>query len=485
MKVHTKYDAIIIGSGIGGLVCSCYLAKKGIKILAVEKHIQPGGYCTSFERRKYIFDAAVHSLRGINEQKQLGIIFKDLNLRKAIPLKRITPSDIIIYGNKKLYISNNLKDTIESFKHAFPTQRREIESFFSFLCITDFVKLYKLTYKNTFYEVLNSFFSEEEIKECFNILLGNLGLGAKYISALSAVVFLEELFTDGGYYPENGLRTFPNALVQKIHDYGSNILFANEVKRIVIKNNAVAGIILKDGSFIASTIIVSNIDAHRTYFTLIGKQFLNRNYINHISNLIVSPSAVTIYLGLAKKLKNLHKCCTLWYFPSKNSTNCYSESFYGNTDAIGKYVIFGLSSSSMNHNLANNKNAVSLTSIAPWKSPKFWQTKKEMFAKKIINMASKILAISNTDIEVKEIATPLTFYKYTHNYNGALYGWASLPEQINKGTMPQKSRIRGLYLCGHWATRGWGQGGISMVANSGRTTADMIFKSYFTTRKYI
>ena len=45
-KIDSKYDVIIIGAGIGGLVCGCYLAKAGMKVLIVEKNAKPGGYCT-------------------------------------------------------------------------------------------------------------------------------------------------------------------------------------------------------------------------------------------------------------------------------------------------------------------------------------------------------------------------------------------------------------------------------------------------------
>ncbi len=58
------YDAAIIGAGLGGLVCGCYLAKAGMKVLIVEKHFKPGGYCTTFKRKDFTFDAAAHSFGG-------------------------------------------------------------------------------------------------------------------------------------------------------------------------------------------------------------------------------------------------------------------------------------------------------------------------------------------------------------------------------------------------------------------------------------
>src|SRR4030042_1912235 len=71
-----KYDVVIIGAGIGGLVCGCYLAKAGLKVLIVEQHYKPGGYCTSFKRKGYTFDVGVHYLGSCREKD--GVIYNIL-----------------------------------------------------------------------------------------------------------------------------------------------------------------------------------------------------------------------------------------------------------------------------------------------------------------------------------------------------------------------------------------------------------------------
>ncbi len=84
-----KYDVVIIGAGIGGLVCGCYLAKAGLKVLIVEQHYKPGGYCTSFERGGYTFDVGVHYLGSCRERD--GVIYnilQDLSLLNKIKLSK-------------------------------------------------------------------------------------------------------------------------------------------------------------------------------------------------------------------------------------------------------------------------------------------------------------------------------------------------------------------------------------------------------------
>ena len=79
---HPAYDAVIIGSGISGLVCGNYLAKAGMKVLIAEQHHKPGGYCTSFTRRGFTFDAAAHSFGGYRENGILRKVFQDFSLDK-------------------------------------------------------------------------------------------------------------------------------------------------------------------------------------------------------------------------------------------------------------------------------------------------------------------------------------------------------------------------------------------------------------------
>jgi phytoene dehydrogenase-like protein len=85
----TKYDAIIIGAGIGGLTCGALLAKSGLKTLIIEQHSIPGGYCTSFKRKGFVFDSAVHFIEELGEGGRFCQILKDLEVEKEIELYKL------------------------------------------------------------------------------------------------------------------------------------------------------------------------------------------------------------------------------------------------------------------------------------------------------------------------------------------------------------------------------------------------------------
>src|SRR5437763_3791119 len=61
-KPNPSYDAIIIGAGVGGLICANLLTRAGLKVLLIEQHYMVGGYCSTFRRAGYTFDAATISI---------------------------------------------------------------------------------------------------------------------------------------------------------------------------------------------------------------------------------------------------------------------------------------------------------------------------------------------------------------------------------------------------------------------------------------
>ena len=64
MNIKEEYDVIVIGAGVGGLTCGALLAKEGLSVLVAEQHSKPGGYCTSFRRKGFTFDAGCDFLMG-------------------------------------------------------------------------------------------------------------------------------------------------------------------------------------------------------------------------------------------------------------------------------------------------------------------------------------------------------------------------------------------------------------------------------------
>src|SRR6476659_7290217 len=88
-----SYDAVIIGAGIGGLICANLLARAGVRALLVEQHYMVGGYCSTFRRRSYTFDAATHFYPLLGSPKTItGKLLADLGV--ATQWVKMDPVDV-------------------------------------------------------------------------------------------------------------------------------------------------------------------------------------------------------------------------------------------------------------------------------------------------------------------------------------------------------------------------------------------------------
>ena len=126
-----SYDAIIIGAGIGGLVCGNLLAREGLRVLLVERHYMVGGYCSTFRRKGYTFDAASHvyPLLG-NPQTITGKLLGDLGIDcdwiKMDPVDHFHLPD-----GSNFAVPADFDSYLDKLKREFPHQAECLDRFFA------------------------------------------------------------------------------------------------------------------------------------------------------------------------------------------------------------------------------------------------------------------------------------------------------------------------------------------------------------------
>jgi phytoene dehydrogenase-like protein len=459
------YDVAIIGAGIGGLVCGCYLAKSGLKVLVAEQHHKPGGYCTSFKRRGFTFDAAAHSFGSYRNGGNMRSILETLDLDKTLKIIRYVPSDIIITNDYKITFWPDINRTIEELQCAFPHEGENVRKFIQYLTSSKPIDFAALR-KKTFQDLLDQYFQDEHLKAILSLpALGNGALPPSLISAFTGSKIFTEFILDGGYYPEGGLQALPDALTEKIRSFGGEVRFSNLVKKIVVKNDAVRGIILEKDGFIPAQYIVSNCDARQTFFKLLGEKIVKASVLNKIKSMIPSLSTFILYLGITEYSKDMpDPGLNLWFMPFYNLEDAYYSIIKGDFNNMGGYMV----------RLSPDKRTILAFMNAPFKTRHYWERNKTILLESFLKRIEKhtIPGLSNY-IAYKEAATPQTLYRYTLNYRGSAYGWASFPSQLFTPELRQSTYINGLYLAGHWTTQ---TQGIPGVAYLGLDTAKLILK---------
>jgi phytoene dehydrogenase-like protein len=459
------YDVIIIGAGIGGLVCGCYLAKAGRKVLIAEHHFKPGGYCTSFKRKGFTFDAAAHCFGGYREGGMTKKVFKDLGIDRLIPIERFDPSDSVMLHNHTISFWADVDKTISGIAAVFPEEKANISDFFTFLLKPDpnaFSKIRTWSFK----KLLDRYFTSEKLKAMLSApLLGNGGLPPSLMSAFVGAKIFSEYLLDGGYYPSDGMQALPDALAARFKELGGELRLSSLVKRIKTKDGQVSGVVLEGDGFMPSRYVVSNCDARQTFMKLLGKRHIPENFYGEIKQMIPSVSVFVLYLGINGHFGSLPTPATnIWVLPHYNLDRIYASLGRNWKADSGGYLI----------RVSKDCSTILALMLAPYKNRRYWFAHKKTVAEAFIRRVEKeIIPHLSEHIVHKEAATPYTLFRYTFNQKGAAYGWACTPQQLAIPDFRKPSFIKGLYLTGHWTTRGIG---ISGVAYVGYDTASSLMK---------
>ena len=450
-----KYDAIIIGAGISGLICGCYLAKAGLKVLIAEQHHKPGGYCTSFKRKNYTFDAAAHSFGGYRKDGIMRRVFTDLEIAERLRIRRFDPSDIVITPHYQVSFWADFEKTIKGFQMSFPDESNNIKQFFYFLINPDpksFVRIRTWTFK----DILDKYFLNDKLKAILSFpLLGNGALPPSLMSAFIGAKIFREFLIDGGYYPENNMQAIPDALTQRFKELGGTLLLSSIVRKIKVKDNKVVGISLEKNGFIPSTYVVSNCDARQTFLKLLGGKIVGKDFLDRISNMTPSLSIFVLYLGINKYLANLPEPGTnVWFLSRYDLDKVYNLAKNCDFNTISRYMI----------RVSPDQKTILAFLNAPFKNKRYWDINKTKLLDSFINKIEKeaIPGLSK-HIAYKDAATPYTLYRYTLNYKGASYGWACVPSQFGDPDFKKPSFLQNLYLTGHWSTQGLGIPGVTYL----------------------
>ncbi len=468
--LFSSYDVIVIGAGIAGLVCSAFLAKNGKKVLLVEQHFIPGGYCTSFKRKGFNFDAAVHHIGGCGKWGVVGRCLKILGIE--MDFYPLDPMDHLVFPDFTIEIPADLDEYIACLQKRYPSEESKIKSFFQ-----EFVRLYRATFNNeksqiidkyktqTYGEMLNTFFDHSELKTVLSGQWGYIGLPPAQSSSIGMCQMMINYLKDGAFFPSGGTQEFANAIFKKFIDFGGHVMLLSKAIKILSYNSVAKGVTLENGKEIPSNVVVSNIDAKQTFFELL-ENGTNSSFLKRVEGMRESCSFFLLYLGISGDIDlsglkrgfyhtttNLNLADAEWMYLSVPTKICPSLA------PEGKQII----------------SAVVSLKEGTWKDVIHWETFKENMSQRTINRLESYIPQLKNHIEVIESATPKTLERYTSNTKGSAYGWAVTVDQIWENRLPQKTPIDNLYLTGHWTRPG---PGICAVVSSGWGVANLIMENW-------
>lgn len=468
--ISKEYDFVIIGSGLGGLVCAYILASEGFSVIILEKNHQIGGNLQVFSRDKCVLDTGVHYMGGLTEGENLHQFFKYFGIIDNLKLRKLDNGfDVIRFDDGKEYALGQGYDSfIVKLNEYFPEEKSAIDQYcekIQYLCSQ--FPMYNMENGSAeylrdeivgvnAYDYIASITSNERLR---NVLAGMnlLYAGVKEKTPFYLHALIVNSYILGAYRLVDGGSQIAIQLTKAIRSHGGQLLKRSKVIGANYQEDGVIKeVILENGVTIAGKKFISNIHPEVTIDIFGEERFLGvyKKRIRSLENTIAPFMVYIIFKEKTFKYFNYniyqYHNDDVWETGNYTSEN-WPLGYFLCTPASSKNLEYADSLSIMTYMHYNEveKWADSFHTIAEpeGRLEDYYQFKKEK-EEKVIEKIESIFPGIRSKIQSVHSASPLTFRDYIGSKDGSMYGVVKNSQSPNQTFINTKTKIPNLYLTG-------------------------------------
>lgn len=481
------YDAIIIGSGIGGLTTAALLAKLGKRVCVLEQHYTAGGYTHSYEREGYEWDVGVHYIGEVHKPwsaiRRIFDVISDGKLEWAPMDARY---DRIVIGDKTYdYVAGREEFKAEMKQH-FPGEAAAIDRYVELLSDVSarvprffagqalprslgmlYAKLRRLWLPAYFFkstrEVLEGLTQNQELIGVLTAQWGDYGLPpAKAAFVMHAMV--AKHYITGGNYPVGGAIKISETIIPTIEAAGGHVFTYAGVDRILVENGRAVGVRLqKDGLEIRAPQIVSCAGLVPTYTRLLDAQVANEHgLLAPLQKVDLSAATLCLYAGFKGSAAELGLPKTnYWVYPTHDHDHNVSSFESGQNPAMPLiYISFPSAKDPAWDAHYPHKATVEIVAptlpqwFAKWKGTTWgkrgaeYEAFKAQLTEHLLETLYKHQPQLRGALDFCELGTPLSTEWYQWNEQGEIYGIDHTVQRFDQHWIHSQTPIKGLYLTG-------------------------------------
>lgn len=486
---------IIIGGGLTGLAAGCYARMNGYRASVFEMHDKPGGVCTGWQRRGYTIDGSMNWLLGTKPGTGYHRFWEELGAVQKWQVFNHDRHSLTEDENGKVFTMYSDADRLEQEMMEFaPEDKAVIHEFIGAIRhfsrfelpvdkpqelynLLDYVKMMKML---AFFRFLQKWgkittadftlrFKNPLIKQAFNIDAADESAD---MPALTMPMILGWQHMQAAGYVIGGALALVGYIQRRYLDLGGELHLKARVEKILVENNKAVGIRLADGTEHRGDIVISAADGRTTIFDMLDGIYIDDTIRGYYDNLPLFPPLVYISLGVARKFDDVPSSVGGLTLSLKEPVT-----IAGKEQKLLSVLVYNFDPT-----LApEGKTVVRVqfnTDYDYWerlyKEPEQYKAEKERIADTVVAVLDKRFPGLAAQVEMRDVATPMTWVRYTGNWKGAYEGWmittSTLMMQMRK-TLPG---LGNFYMAGQWVNPG---GGMPTAVMSGRQTIQIICKN--------
>jgi phytoene dehydrogenase-like protein len=482
---------IIVGGGLAGLSTGCYAQMNGYRTRILEHAAHAGGLAVAWRRRDYLIDGGIHFLMGRRPDDILQKVYRELGTARQ---DQLIPMEL--YGRcvdqqtgRELDITKDMGKLEGDLRAMFPQDLKVIDELFSGLRSLRNVPMSDMMltepsevmtvgqrlgqfwrYRKLFKFMMGKYsrpmseFSSRAKDPLLKFILLNMFLPE--VPAWFVLMVLRMLEDDEMAFIDGGCEAFVMPIVKRYTDLGGEISYESTVEGILVKDGRAVGVRLGDGTEHRADIVVSAADGHGTLFDLLEGRFINDKIRKRYDTWKTVRPIVMVSFGVAREFKGEP--------PFK--TFRLDEPFVVGPDKVEAFSIRVLNYS--DKFAPPGKTVVQAMFDSDWdfweglrEDPPRYASEKERVASEMLKRLEMHYPGFASQVEVTDVATPFTTWRYTLNWKGSYMGWSPTAKVLMSKMEISLPKLSNFYLAGQWATPG---GGVPPSLISGRNLIQIL-----------
>lgn len=478
---NQKWDAIVIGSGLGGMAVATFLSMAKKRVLLLERHYVPGGFTHTFKRQGLEWDVGVHYVGQVD--KKHAILRKIFDYLTESELKWASMGAVydqaVIAGQRVDFVSGR-EEQIQNLVKQFPQEEAGIREYFKAVAkvsassawffsektmppwLSRHVGKYLRQYferwsGKTTLEVLKTFTTNPRLLATLCVQCGDYGLPPAQ-SSFGVHAMVVDHYVGGASYPEGGAKSIHESILRVFKKYGGTLRLRTEVKSISIENGRCVGVELADGQKLQASVVVSNAGVRNTFTKLLPKSAVLPEMTQALGEIKPSVAHLCLYVGLKGSDEELglpkHN---IWIYDNEHFTEARDVSA---AEKDLTYISFPSAKdpawAAKHPGTATVQviRACSFEKVAQWKDAPFgkrgteYEEQKEIWSQELLLKLYEVCPHLEGKVSFLELSTPLSTDHFMNYSRGEIYGLEHTPARFKLRQLRPRTSIKGLYLTG-------------------------------------
>ena len=487
-------SVIIIGAGIAGLSAGCYLRMNGYRTHIVEMHTLPGGLCTSWHRKGYTIDGCMHWLVGSGPGSSMHRVWQELGVIDGLSFynhdqyARVEGADgrcFALYTDPD-QLGRHMKElapedgkVIDEFVGALrklkgfdmpvgkpPELENPLDKLRGSLAYVRYLGVLGKWRKATVGDYAARF-KNEFLRESF-LALADGSDGFPMFALLMPMAWVQAK-TAG--YPLGGSLELARAIEKRYVGLGGELTYGARVEKVLVEQDRAVGVRLAGGTELRADVVISAADGHATIFDMLEGRYLNDTIRGYYDTLPLFPPLLQVSFGVARSFDDVPRSVGGVNLPLETPITIAGKAHHRFTAII------------YHHDPSLAPAGKSVVKFMPpteygyWEKlyadPDAYRAEKERLADAMLAALERRFPGISAQVEMRDVATPMTWVRYTGNWRGSFEGWMISMETWGLRMSKTLPGLQDFYMVGQWVEPG---GGLPPAATSGRAIAQMLCK---------